>query len=39
MAPHSSILAFENFMDRGDWWARVRGVSHKEIYKIEQLSD
>jgi len=39
MAPHSILLAFENSMDRGAWWARVHGVSHKEIYKIEQLSD
>ena len=39
MAPHSSLLAFENSMDRGAWWARVHGVSHTEIYKIEQLTD
>ena len=39
MAPHSILLAFENSMDRGAWGARVHGVSHKEIYKIEQLSD
>ena len=25
MAPHSSILALENPMDRGAWWATVHG--------------
>ena len=25
MAPHSSVLAWRN-MDRGAWWATVRGV-------------
>ena len=28
MATHSSILAWENPMDRGAWWATVQG-SHK----------
>jgi len=29
MATHSSILAWEiqDRMDRGDWWATVRGVA------------
>ena len=27
MATHSSILAWENRMDRGAWWAAVRGVA------------
>ena len=27
MATHSSILAMENPMDRGTWWAAVRGVA------------
>ena len=26
IATHSSILALENFMDRGDWWAAVHGI-------------
>ena len=26
MATHSNILAWENPMDRGAWWATVRGV-------------
>ena len=26
MAAHSSILALENPMDRGAWWATVHGV-------------
>ena len=26
MATHSSILAWENSMDRGDWWATVQGL-------------
>ena len=26
MAPHSSTLAWKNPMDRGAWWAAVRGV-------------
>ena len=25
-APHSSTLAWKNPMDRGAWWATVRGV-------------
>ena len=27
MANHSSILAWENPMDRGAWWAAVHGVA------------
>ena len=27
MATHSSILALENPMDRGGWWAIVHGVT------------
>ena len=27
MATHSSILAWENLMDRGAWQATVRGVA------------
>ena len=27
MATHSSILAWKNSMDRGDWWATVHGVA------------
>ena len=27
MAPHSSVLAWENPMDRGAWWATVHGVT------------
>ena len=27
MATHSSILAWENPMDRGDWWTTVYGVT------------
>ena len=26
MAAHSSILGLENPMDRGAWWATVRGI-------------
>ena len=33
MATHFSILAWEN-MDRGAWWATVRG-GHKELDTIE----
>ena len=35
MATHSSILAWENSMDRGDWWATVHGV----IRSWTRLSD
>ena len=28
MATHSSILAMENSMDRGAWWATVHGVTN-----------
>ena len=27
MATHSSILAWRTLMDRGAWWATVRGVT------------
>ena len=27
MATHSSIIAWRIFMDRGDWWAAVHGVT------------
>ena len=27
MATHSSILAWNNLMDRGAWWAVVHGVT------------
>ena len=27
MAPHSSILAWRNPIDRGAWWAAVHGVA------------
>ena len=30
MAMHSSILAWENHMDRGAWWATAHGVA-KEL--------
>ena len=30
MATHSSILAWENSMDRGAWWATVHGVARVE---------
>ena len=35
MATHSSILAMENSLDRGAWWATVRGVAKSQT----QLSD
>ena len=35
MATHSSILAMENSMDRGAWWATVHGVTKSWT----QLSD
>ena len=35
MAIHSSILAWENPMDRGAWWATVHGVAKSQT----QLSD
>ena len=30
MAIHSSILAWENPMDRGVWWATVHGVAKSQ---------
>ena len=35
MATHSSILAWENLMDRGAWWAAVHGFTKSRA----QLSD
>ena len=29
MATHSSIAAWESLMDRGAWWATVRGVAKR----------
>ena len=37
MATCSSILAWENPMDRGAWWAAVHGAS-KELDMTEQLN-
>ena len=31
MATHSSILALENSMDRGAWWAIVHGVTELDM--------
>ena len=36
-ATHSSILAWENPMDRGNWWATVHGVT-KESDTTKQLN-
>ena len=30
MATHSSILAMENSMDRGAWWAKVQGFTKNQ---------
>ena len=30
MATYSSILAWENPMDRGAWWATVHGVANSQ---------
>ena len=32
MEPHSSILAWENSMGRGAWWATVPGVASHTSY-------
>ena len=37
MATHSSVLAWENPMDRGAWWAVVHGVT-KSWTRLKQLS-
>ena len=37
MAIYSSILAWENPMDRGNWWATVHGVT-KESDTTKQLN-
>ena len=31
MATHSSILAMDNPMDRGGWWATVHGVAELDM--------
>ena len=38
MATHSSILAWENPMDRGAWWDTAHGVT-KESDMTEQLNN
>jgi len=30
MATHSSILVYENLMDRGAWWAMVHGITKSQ---------
>ena len=30
MATHSSVLAWDNSMDRGAWWAMVLGVTKSQ---------
>ena len=37
MAAHSSILALENPMDRGAWWARVPSVAQSWT-QVQRLS-
>ena len=37
MASHSSILAWQNLMDRGAWWAAVHGVT-KSWARLERLT-
>ena len=36
MATNSRVLAWENSMDRGAWWATVHG-SHKELDMTKHL--
>ena len=36
MATHSSILAWENSMDRGAWWATVHGVRKSQTCTCTQ---
>ena len=37
MATHSSLLAWRILMDRGAWWATVRGVAESRT-RLKQLS-
>ena len=37
MATHSSILAWENPMDRGAWWATVHGIAKSQT-QLQRLS-
>ena len=37
MATHSSILAWENPVNRGTWWARVHRVAQSQT-RLKQLS-
>ena len=38
MAIHSRILAWENFMDRGVWWAAIAHGVTKSQTQLKQLS-
>ena len=44
MAIHSSILAWENPMDRGAWWATVHGAAKSQtqlsyfVHSLTQIS-
>ena len=33
MKTHSSILTWENFMDRGAWWASIHGVAKSQTQR------
>ena len=37
MATHSSILAWENSTDRGDWWATVHGIAKSQAGLTDRL--